>query len=687
MEQSTINLLSPYMPMVRRYESQFASLNTLLSKTTLTGKISSLDIAENLFDYMEKTQEKFENLQDKLIQTIMEQNFLNAYEEAETSIKIMAQTLNFYFKNRHEDIAALAKSQYLLEESINYQNNKENDADAAKAALESIMDYVYKFGTSGDVYKSVLIYDNDGNLLRAVLNKSGENLAQKTKIPAVLEASGIELYGEFYQKADFYAKKLSDHDDNLEFFFVIPLRQSKELSPTLSLVFVIDLNEEFKKLQNSFVYRLPQSNLVVLNTKSNVLFSDNVKMFPKGQFIALNKYDNYTFLENRSKICLVAMMDIGTFSGATSLVQDWKICRIVPLYVAFDAKRQQNYNIDEQLLENSLLITEDLDSVIAEGENINEELGDVVINGEIIASKSHSYALNPILNNIRILSDEMNTLCIQSTEELQKGIYNALFNVVGYYAQYSTLVVDNVFKECIKDSIWIKSAMHFRRYFKQLIKEGSVAGDTLENTKALLSRLGENYENFHNILLLDRAGNVLQNALDDALINGKKLELAERLGGSAEVIVSSFIPSPFYNNKNTLVFCSGVKDENQQLIGGVAYVLDLERVSYILAEALPKESSILSEKSEIFSAVFDNQKNIIASTKDDFSFDIFDDSNEFDLKNLKDSKKIIKLGQKYYLLCVYLLDNGVFVEYTRRQLYGLICVAVKEDSIAEYVEA
>lgn len=75
MESSTINLLSNYMPMVQRYQSQFSSFNTLLSKTTLTGKISSLDIAENLFDYMETTQEKFENLQDRLIETILEQTF------------------------------------------------------------------------------------------------------------------------------------------------------------------------------------------------------------------------------------------------------------------------------------------------------------------------------------------------------------------------------------------------------------------------------------------------------------------------------------------------------------------------------------------------------------------------------------------------------------------------------------
>ena len=150
MESQTANLLSNYMPMVQRYKSQFASFNTLLGKTTLTGKISSLDIAENLFEYMERTQEKFENLQDKLIETILEQNFLNSYEEADTSVKIISEILNLYFHNRHEDISTIAKSQYLLQKCLEFESNK-NDAEKSKATLEAIVNYLKRFGSSGAV--------------------------------------------------------------------------------------------------------------------------------------------------------------------------------------------------------------------------------------------------------------------------------------------------------------------------------------------------------------------------------------------------------------------------------------------------------------------------------------------------------------------------------------------------------
>lgn len=109
MEQSVVNILSNYVPMVQRYQSQFSSLNTLLRKTTLTGKISSLDIAENLFDYMEKTQEKFENLQNELMHTIMQQNFYNAQEEARISTKVIGDMLGQFIRGCHESVLGLSK--------------------------------------------------------------------------------------------------------------------------------------------------------------------------------------------------------------------------------------------------------------------------------------------------------------------------------------------------------------------------------------------------------------------------------------------------------------------------------------------------------------------------------------------------------------------------------------------------
>ncbi|WP_297812749.1 hypothetical protein [uncultured Helicobacter sp.] len=686
MESSTANLLSNFMPMVQRYKSQFASFNTLLSKTTLTGKISSLDIAENLFDYMETTQEKFENLQDKLIETILEQNFLNSYEEADTSVKIISEIFNLYLHNRHEDISTLAKSKYLLEQCLDFESNKNTNQEKSKIALEKIIAYLKRFGSSSAVYKDIILYTNNGTLLQAIDLGQNYAIAYQTKLASILEAHNIESYGEFYQKVDFYNTKEKEQEDRTEFFFVVPLRQSKEQAPSIVMVFVIKIQEEFKSILERFPYRLPQSNLVVINPKNHILLSDNTRMFPNGQLLNLSEHKDYTFLEYRTKVCMVALQQIGNIHGFSSIAEQWRICRIVPLYVAFDIKKQTDYKIDHFLLENSLLITKDLDIVIAESENINEELGDVVINGEIIASKSHSYALNPILNNIRILSEEMNTLCVQSTEELQRGIYNALFNVIGYYSKYSTLITDSLFRECVKDASWLKNAMEFKLYLKEHT-EGNLTPETLANTKSLLSRLKENFRSFYNIVLFDKEGYTLQNSLDNIHCNAKKLGVMDRFNGSNidNLIVSNYEPTLFYEDKKTILFYNTIKGENNRLLGGLLYVLDLKKIQEFLSNALPKDSAILSDKSEIFSVAFDSQKNILATTKEDFNFEDYNLTETFDLKSLSSFKKIVQIGQKHYLICSEVCNptQSAFTEYTKRSLYVMIFVAVKKEEEPE----
>ena len=671
MEQSTLNLLGSYMPMAQRYKSQFSSLNTLLSKTTLTGKISSLDIAENLFDYMEQTQEKFEELQEKLIKTIMEQNFLNVYEEAQTSSKVLSELLNAYLQSRYEEILALLRSDVL-------ENCIDNQEEKTKEVQQAIFDYLKEFAKNSGAYKDVLLFDDKGNTLEALLPK----VAPKTALAAILEAHKIESFGDFFSKVDFYQQGTL-LEERMEFFFVLPLRKEAEQPANFVAVFVLDFQGIFEWLNNCFPYRLVQSNLVITNQKNVVLFSDNPKNFPVGSSLKTNTLEGYHFIEFRSKTCIFAQNEIGSLQ-TKNIVENWKVCRILPLYVAFDIKKQNNEKINPDILKDSLLITDELDAVIAEGENINEELGDAVINGEIIASKSHSYTLNPILNNIRILSEEMNTLCIQSAEELQKGIYGALFNTIGYYSKYAVVAMDNFLRECVCEISWIKNAPEFRRYLLEGIQD-KTSSNTKEKIKSLLECLGENLKNYYNIVFFDKDGNILHNSLEDAKYDNEKLNIIERLGNSVHnngVMISNYEASPLYDGDSTMIVYAGIK-EGVRVIGGLAFVLDIKRVSSLINDIMPKGSPIISDKSEIFTVVFDSQKNILATTNPEFTFEGYQLEDKIDFKNLKDFKKIIKIDQKYYLLCTEVCPNtkNGFVEYTKHSLYSLVLVALKEEML------
>lgn len=665
MEQSTLNLLSAYMPMAQRYKSQFSSLNTLLSKTTLTGKISSLDIAANLFDYMEQTQEKFENLQEKLINTIIEQSFLNLYEEAKTSSKIFSEMLSAFLQSRYGEILAFSKSRYILEQCANAQ------------AQETIFEYLKEFANHSNAYKDILLFDDKGNLLKSLSSK----VQNKTSLSVILEANTLEAFGDFYSKVDFYMQN-GIQEEKQEFFFVLPLREDEGRPMKLVAVFVLDFQGIFEWLNRHFVYRFPQANLVIINQRNTILFSDNPKNFSIGQPLKVNVFGDYSFTEFRSKVCMLSQDGIEPMQVG-SLVENWKVCRILPLYVAFDIKQQNKQKIDTEMLKDSLLITDELDSVIAEGENINEELGDAVINGEIIASKSHSYTLNPILNNIRILSEEMNTLCIQSTEELQKGIYGALFNIVNYYSKYAVTLMDNWMKESIDEIGWIKNIPEFSSFIvsKNDNKRSSI---TKENLQLFLKNLSESLKKYHNILLFDREGNILVDALDEVKIDSnQKAKLVERIeNGSlnAGIVPSNYESTPLYGDNSTIIFYVGIK-EGMRFIGGLAFVLDIQKITELIQNIIPKDSPIISDKSEIFVVLFDNHRNILASTNPDFSFEKYELNEKIDFKNIKDAEQIIQIGQKYYLLRteVCLNSKGGFTEYTKKMLYSMVLVALKEE--------
>lgn len=672
MEQSVVNILSNYVPMVQRYQSQFSSLNTLLRKTTLTGKISSLDIAENLFDYMEKTQEKFENLQNELMHTIMQQNFYNAQEEARISTKVIGDMLGQFIRGCHESVLGLSKNRLLHDLVVRYVN--EIDKEKSIEYFEEIVKFFKNFGDdSENSFKDILFFANDGTLLRRLNFSSQQEIHSKTKLSSILDCTKVESYAEYCQKVDFYCVREDVLDEKMELFLMLPLRTHKEAEASVAVVFMVAMEEELNKIMAQFPYRLPQGNLLVVNDKQNIVFSDNTRAFPIGQFLAFNRRQEYTFLDTRSKTYLVAESQVSGLEHLESAILQYTVCRIVPLHIAFDVKQQTKREIPSHLLEDSLLVTENLDRVIAEGENINEELGDVVINGEIIASKSHSYALNPILNNIRILSEEMNTLCIQSTEELQKGIYHALFNVAEYYAKYLVLATDRLFAKAIKDVEQIGTNVELAKYFNHQ------EGVTEATIKTFLSGLVEDFAYFYNVLLVDKEGMILLNALEDAELNQKKINFYATAGGGA--VVSNFEPTILYADKPTFLISLPIKDANY-LLGGLVFVLDFAKMQAFLNQVLPSESSIVSKESEIFSVVFDDYKNILSTTKPDFSFDVFLQNETLDFKSLKKMNQIAKIGQKFYLVCSDVCNvQSVFTEYTRKSLYAVIFVAVKEDSL------
>ncbi|RAX58389.1 hypothetical protein CCZ01_02945 [Helicobacter monodelphidis] len=629
MEQQTINTLGGYMPDIAHYRTQFLSLNSLLGKTTLTGKISSLDIAENLFQFMGTTQQKFNSLQDRLINTLIEQNFLNRFKEASVSSNIIASLLLHTIGERSLDVIALARSSRLA----NFL--QERSEEGMQDIREHLQNYIQLY----TIYHNLILFDIEGNVLLSLEDGLEKTTTNSSIRNAIREGESLEIF----ESLDFY------HNERKLLNIAPVKKQDGHILGALGTVF--DLKGELTEICQHFKYHLPQSAFVVLDAKSNVVFSDEERYFPVGQIVTFSERDNIRFTDIGKRHALVADTLI---SEQKNITANWRFCRIVPLQVAFDSRNvNQNFNIPDNFMQNGCsLRTENLDAVVLEAENINEDLGDVVINGEIIASKSRSYALNPILDNIRLLSDQINTLCIESIQNLQKGIFSSLYNTIDHYARSSVELLDRYLYEKANDCRWMSQSSIFKTYLENKI-------DT-EGTSKILKKLEEintAYPSYGDIVLFDANGVVLANSHHvKGTRNIVSTEIIGALRGMTkthryhlsnfEVPAFSSIEVPSYT------FSSPIRDSRGNFLGGIAFIVSGESIQNILFSILQKESFLLENGSDIFALFIDQDKNLIATTRQDFDLNALDLEGKCDLKNPKSKIEFIEIDNVIYLVSI-----------------------------------
>lgn len=629
MEQQTINLLSAYMSNIAHYRTQFSSLNSLLGKTTLTGKISSLDIAENLFEFMEATQQKFNNLQDRLINTLIEQNFVNRYKEANVSAGVMANLLLHTISERSLDAVALSKGSRLL------KFISDNDLEGNQENMGQLREHLQKYIDFYTIYRNIILFNANGEIIFSLES----DIKGKTKNSYILEALKTGEKAEVLTALDFY-------NGQKELISIVPVNHEVTQQCQGVLVTVFDFYQEVNQLCQDFVYHLPYSVLLVVDAKNNVIFSDNTHHFPIGENVNFSKRGEYNFVEIGNKQAFAASWE--NDGTQNHLASSWKFYRVVPLQVAFDVRRTESaFKIPEDFLSNSLLRTDNLDSVILEAENINEDLGDVVINGEIIASKSRSYALNPILDSIRLLSDQINVLCIQSIENLQRSIFNSLFSVIDGYARSSIQLLDRYFYEKSNDCRWISHSSLFKNYLSAHMNSQADS----ESTRKIILKLesiNATYKSYADIVLFNANGAVLANSHlikgTHHTVSSEAIVALKSMANTHRYYLSSFeVPQFSGMTEASYTFMSPICDDLGRFIGGIAFVIQIEEIKNMLVSFLNKETFLLGQENEIFAFFVDQEKRVIASTKDDVSAELNHLEGKVDLRNPKSKKEFVVL--------------------------------------------
>jgi len=520
-------------PAIKTITEAFEYQNAMLNKIVLTGKINALEIAENLFDFTEKTAETFAILQEKLIENLLEENKKSIKLKAKLKIESILAILikNLYETSKNIELLSQNK------DIIDFLN-----ADISKKEIINLLnEYVNKYS----IYNEILIISSDKKVKANIHSK---NKVLSTNDVIIDEVLSSDTFLQAYKKTDmfvvqkkslFFAKRVVDNDGNVKGAVVI----------------FFDLENEMKKVFEKILDK--KEEFYIVDKFSDIIVSSEVGVnnkFLKG----INRTDKPIILKNRFNYKLKAKnyKNYSTdYYGVLSLQRE------ADINILIDSENENN-NI-KQLMEINLK-NKDLKKLTDEAYSILEDLSDVIINGELIAAKSKQYILIPILDNLREVSFKVVKLIEVSISSLQKVINSSFCDSAKSISKFIMFSVLKNMYEITNDVRW----WALNRTFINELSKKEPDVDVIKNE---LLNINTIYSNYYNIFLYDSTGKVIATSKSELSNIEDKSVLSH---SKNSFFVSEFKNSQFYDNKPTYIFYSPIiKDKN--VVGGIGVVFDI----------------------------------------------------------------------------------------------------------------
>ncbi len=598
-----MNTLIDFFPFVVQTKTNIENQNRFLRKISLTGKINALDDTVNLFTYTDKTIEKFEQLKDKLIAALVEENIKKYRGELGLNATFGIDILTRNLFERTADVGFLATDTKIisfLEGALS--------KDIMQAHLQ---EYVAKYS----VYDDVVLLDTKGHI-KATINP--DNKTRQSHDSIIKEAIKSDTYVERFAKTDIFGRE----DKCL--MYLQKVTYKSEVLGVLALSF--KFQDELKQIFDAISF---DSQVLVLEDVSGVIATSDASFAPKEKKLLVESGEGFDVYRKRY-ISIVAKTN--GYQGYFGL--DWKMR-------AISHKRE---NSQSSAAYKKQLLSSKLKDIIDEAHEVVEDLGDVIINGELIASKNRVYTLTPILDNLRNISNALLADIDKSAEKLADLTTQTLISKVKIATKFSIDVMDRNLYERANDCRWWAWTPSFA---EELTKDEVDS----EKLNTILHTINDLYTVYTNIFIYDTKGNIVASSKDKSIINqhfdAPYLSSILHNQNSQRYFVSQFETSGFYDNRPTYIYNASINHKDKTL-GGIAVVFDSEPEFKKILE----DSFLEGEKG--FSLFCDTSKMILSSTHHTL--------NPLDKINLPDkyfSEKMteamydfIRYEEKSYLLCV-----------------------------------
>ena len=578
LENHAPKLLSA-MPDVKSFETRLASLNEWWGKIALIGKINSHNVASTILDDMNRTQNKFGELQKKLTRNLLIENLqklvLDNSSKAQVAIDLLIRNLF----ERTADVGFLA-----TDDDIRVFLSEPNPSAEHVGFIEDrLREYVKKYS----VYDEIIIFDTQGQV-KAHLDRQNPVGASADPLLAETLASD-SAYLETFRYSDLQA----DRRHALIYSCKITQTDQKGSQPLGVLCLCFRFDDEMKGIFQNLLLSGDSGILSILGADGRIIASSDEQILPLNTHF--KGHDKVRLLSHRHHEYIVNTRKANGYQGFEGL--GWRGQMMTRLDKAFSrsdiAMGRRDY---ADIIDQASTFPQELRDIRKASTDINADLGLLVLNGQIASARKNAAEFMPVLEAIKQIGSDIAHIFTASVNSLQEvTVMSSHLNNAGFLASLAVDIMDRNLYERANDCRWWALTSAFRR---NLAKPIVTAADKRQIGE-ILRYINALYTVYTNLYVYDLNGEILAVSDDSqAYLVGTRVDGASgadaalRNSDSQHYTVSPFARTPLYRDRHTYIFNAAITDlvDNSRVLGGIGIVFDSEpQFQAMLSEILPRD--------------------------------------------------------------------------------------------------
>ncbi len=686
------------IPVIGNYISTFKSINKRWSSAITSGMIEvgrmenhASQLFTPLIQDMDSTKDKYSQIQGQLLNAILFEMVKKVVHEVLDAAKFAINILKRNLFERTADVGYLATDTEIVSFLKSSYEDSTSDAFTQRAELirERLLAYQYEY----TVYDEIIILDVQGNV-RANLDRnnnisySSDSLLVKTQAIDLHSDKFSDKYIETFRQTDLRPRK----GNVLIYSQKIEDPETRKALGTLCLCF--DFEDEMEGIFRDLGEGSKDFIIGILDESGKVMCSNRPDILEPSSKVAVDLKTDFRFLNVKGQQYLVNTVGTDGYQGFFGLT--WYGIVMIEVETAFITGKEGDF-IDSSANSKLNEFSSELINIKGRSEALLDDMKIDSINGQVMAQKFSAKAFVEVLQFVKVIGEEIDSIFSSAIDNLQYTIISSLFSDVQFRAFQGNNIADRNLYERANDVCWWALTPRFRSLMAKHAEEGLSDEDKRALTDNL-QYINNLYTPYLRLVLADKDGVVIATSnppdeleekfSEDGLPRGQEfvgmtlekevVNRAAALHSSKDYYVSSFTSSRLYGGRPTYIYSTAVRhpENDSHPVGVIMIVFDSEpQFRAMLMDVLPKDDSKQIREGS-FGLFVNRNKLIISSTNPDFpaGSTINLDDSLFRLKKGERESTIVEIGSKAYALGLQ-VSNG-YREYKKSDGYSndIICM-------------